>query len=136
MKATISKLVWVCLVCASPLWCQAEDLPAFQVQIPSPKEEFRIEDLSDEQKQLCSDFRALAGQYRKPALEALFSSGAFPLEQKRITKAQVLALLGESESVTEDEVGYSLGFDQGAGHAFAVKFIDGRAAFIMFSKTL
>lgn len=114
----------------------AAEADAFVVQIPDPKQPFRIEDLTPEQTSLCAEFRRLAGGYRKPAFDALWQAGALPIDERRVSEAQVVALLGTPNRKEKDSMGYALGFDHGAGYSLAIMLVEGRAAMISFSKTL
>lgn len=113
----------------------AEDLPPVELRLPQPKEPFRIEELSAGQVRLCAQFRRLAGKFRKPAIEAVLASGAFPLDEKRITVDQVVALFGDPEGRGDHELNFSLGSSEGTGHAMFVTIIDGRAARIGFASS-
>lgn len=110
----------------------AADTPPVEFHFPRPTEPFRIEELSVEQARLCARFRSLAGKCRKPALEAVLASGAFPLDEKRITEDQVVALFGQPEGRGNHEWSFSLGSSEGTGHAMFITIIEGRAARIGF----
>lgn len=128
-------IFWLAVVPISASWGADSGAP-FVVQVPDPKEEFRIADLTPEQKDLCAAFRAQAGEYRKPALDAALGSGALPLDQKRVRKEQIVELLGSPESESPSRMVYSLGFKDGVGYACAVQIVDGRAWLFAFTKTL
>lgn len=113
----------------------AEDSPPVEFRLPQPTEPFRIEELSVEQARLCARFRSLAGKYRKPALEAVLASGAFPLDEKRITEDQVVVLFGHPEGRGNNEWSFSLGSSEGRGYAMFITIIDGRAARIGFASS-
>lgn len=114
----------------------AEDAETFVIQVPDPKGLFRVEDLSPYQAELCAEFRRLAGAYRKPAFDALRQAGAFPIDEKRVGEAHVVALLGEPDRAESGWLVYFLGFGDGGGHSMHIMLVDGRAAMIWFSRTL
>jgi len=67
--------------------------------------------LSKEQLALCSVFRAKDGSLRKAEFDALLNSGALPMNEFRMSRADIVDLLGGSPGGEQEDLKYDLGWE-------------------------